>query len=304
MRKQTIGGITFEYPDAIAYEGDLNYVTAKATGSTATGIIATVDGKSAQYVSASDYCAVEIGSLLQSAGTYGFVTISLYLSRNNSVYSTVVDVSIYFTRGRTVPTRYHGSGRRILVPQFLSSVQLPVVAVGNVSYGAVSTIVAEPQIISMTPVLNGVYTVGYEEPQTLGDFVDAESTQEAAFVVERVMCLRSDEVYIGWYDIDGCERYAVARIMSRKRAAQSVMYASGLDIVRNLPQRIVAGVSEELEVGIVGADNALRLDEIVWSESVWLLNGNGDATPVVINGDMDVDLRKTNDIILKLNTLV
>ena len=107
MRSQTIGGITIEYPEYAVYSGDFNYVSMSATDSDNNVLAVTVGGQRAEYSSDAERLTVEVGSLLRRNGTFGVVSLSIYVSRTNPAYSTTISVDVLFLHGRTLPSRYH-----------------------------------------------------------------------------------------------------------------------------------------------------------------------------------------------------
>lgn len=310
MRTYTIGQLTITYPDVMIYDGDNNVVSVTAEGSDATVVGATIDGDQAIYSSESEYCCIEIGSLLKKGGHYGSVTVTIYASRSNPAYSTPYDVTFFFCHGRTVPSRYHGSPRRVILPASAENVEIPVMGAGGITLGGNTQIISEACIAEVSLAGLGEQEtaqveVHYRAKRALGNFETAEDTQEADFELEIVRCLRSGEVFVGWYDIDGCKRYAVGRVLSRRSASDSISYTPGMSIVRHEPNAIAANANEVLELGISGVDSALRLGELAWSDEVWLLNeGTGETIPVILDGDITTDERRTGDMILKLKTLI
>lgn len=306
MRTQSMGGITIYYPDFMVYEGDNNYIRIKATGSDHTVLIATYGSATASYSSSGENVTVEVGSMFRQKGEYGAVSLSVYVSRNNSTYSNNLTLDFYYCHGRTVPTVYHGSGRRVVVPWFVSSVEVPVMAAAKVTLGSTSQTLAEGCITTVTLGERERTTaiVEYVEARMLGDFDAAESGVLAYFNIEHVSCLRDGEVFLRWYDSDGCTRYAVGRIMSRRHNADRVMYNVGGSVLRSEPYSVPANTSETLDIVVVGVDAALHLDELPWSESIELVNGENQSIPVSVEGEIAVSTRQVQDITLKIKTLV
>lgn len=305
MRTKSIGGCVVTYPDYLTYEGDNNIITLTAADSQLTVLEVTVGNRRAIYSSNGTEVAVEIGSMLTANGIYGNFSIEIYVSRSNPVFSTVLTEDICFLRGRTLPTRYHGSGRRIIVPYGIRSVEIPVMAEARVFNGSTYIDVEKPTLteVQVTAPTNQI-SVKYQSAMYFGDIDSVESVSEVFFDVVQLECFGDDEIVIAWHDADGCTRYVVGRIVARRQSSEGMEYRHGDDIVKNYARRHVVSVSEVLEVGIKGVTSDLYLGEMTMSENVWILAQNGDTVPVVVDGDIETDKRRATEITLRLKTLI
>lgn len=305
MRTKSIGGCVVTYPDYLTYEGDNNIVVLTAGDSQLTILDVTVGSRRATYSSNGTEVAVEIGSMLTANGVYGSVSVEIYVSRSNPAFSTVFTEDFCFLRGRTMPTRYHGSGRRIIVPYGVRTVEIPVMAEARVSNGSTyidveKATLTEVQVTAATKQIS----VKYQKPLFFGDIDSVERASEVVFDVVKMDCVVADEIAIAWHDTDGCTRFAVGRILSRRQSSEGIEYRNGDDIVNSHARRHVVSVSEVLEVGIKNVTNDMYLGEITMSENVWILAKNGATVPVVVDGDIQTDQRRATDITLRLKTLI
>lgn len=305
MRTKSIGGCVVTYPDYLTYEGDNNIIMLTAGDSQLTILDVTVGDRRAAYSSNGTEVAVEIGSMLTANGVYGSVSIEIYVSRSNPAYSTVFTEDFYYLRGRTLPTRYHGSGRRIIVPYGVRTVEIPVMAEARVNNGSTyidvdKATLEEVQVTAATTQIS----VKYQSPMYFGDIDSVESVPEVLFDVVMMDCVGDDEITIAWHDTDGCTRFVVGRILARRQSSEGIEYRNGDDIVNSHARRHVVSVSEVLEVGIKGVTSDMYLGEITMSENVWILAQNGETVPVVVDGDIETEKRRATDITLRLKTLI
>jgi hypothetical protein len=305
MRTKNIGGCVVTYPDYLTYEGDNNIVMLTAGDSQLTILDVTVGNRRATYSSNGTEVAVEIGSMLTANGVYGSVSVEIYVSRSNPAFSTVFTEDFCFLRGRTMPKRYHGSGRRIIVPYGVRTVEIPVMAEARVSNGSTyidvdKATLTEVQVTAATKQIS----VKYQEPMYFGNIDNVEQVSEVLFEVVMMDCVGDDEIAIGWHDTDGCTRFAVGRILARRQSSEGIEYRHGDDIVKSHARRHVVSVSEVLEVGIKGVTSDMYLGEMTMSENVWILAQNGDTVPVVVDGEIETDKRRATDITLRLKTLI
>lgn len=293
------------YPDYLTYEGDNNVVMLTAGDSKLTILEVTVGSRRATYSSNGTEVAVEIGSMLTANGVYGSVSVEIYVSRSKPAFSTVFTEDFFFLRGRTMPTRYHGSGRRIIVPYGVKVVEVPVMAEARVYNGSTYIDVDKAKLaaVKVTAATKQI-SVKYQKPQLFGDIDSVERASEVVFDVVRMDCVGDGEIVIVWHDTDGCTRYVVGRILSRRQSSEGIEYRHGDDIVNSHARRHVVSVSEVLEVGIKGVTSDMYLGEITMSENVWILAQNGDTVPVVVDGDIETDERRATDITLRLKTLI
>lgn len=293
------------YPDYLTYEGDNNVVMLTAGDSKLTILDVTVGSRRATYSSNGTEVAVEIGSMLTANGVYGAVSVEIYVSRSKPAFSTVFTEDFFLLRGRTMPTRYHGSGRRIIVPYGVKVVEVPVMAEARVYNGSTYIDVDKAKLaaVKVTAATKQI-SVKYQKPLYFGDIDSVERASEVVFDVVRMDCVGDGEIAIGWHDTDGCTRYVVGRILSRRQSSEGIEYRNGDDIVNSHARRHVVSVSEVLEVGIKGVTSDMYMGEITMSENVWILAQNGDTVPVVVDGDIETDERRATDITLRLKTLI
>ena len=298
MRTQTIGHITVTYPDRLLYLGDNNYISIYAEESDRTVLQVTVGNKTASYESASNRCVIEIGSLIAAEALSADVTVDVYIARENPTYSTTLAFDFYVVNGRTVPMRYHGSGKRVIVPLSAKSFDLPILRAANIVKG--ETLIASPTDSCIYEVEgdSGVYDVKYGSDIVFGDFYNPVVTRTANFEVEFEECREQNAVAVGWYDIDGCRRYAIGRVVNRQRSGDGIMYNSDLEIVRHTPN-----VAESITVAF-GDIRALAIDEMAFSERVWFEDVDGVERPVVLDGAISIDKRENQQLTLKFKTLV
>lgn len=303
MRTQTIGHITVTYPDRMLYLGDNNYISIYAEDSDRTVLDVTVGNKTASYESASNRCVVEIGSLIAAESLSADITVDVYIARENPTYSTTLVFDFYVVNGRTVPTRYHGSGKRVIVPLAAKSFDLPILRAANIVKG--ETLIASPTNGCIYEVEgdSGVYDVKYGVDIVFGDFYNPIVARTASFEIEFEECREQNAVAVGWYDIDGCKRYAIGRVVNRQRSGDGIMYNSDLDIVRHTPQRKLTNVAESVTVAF-GDIRALAIDEMAFSERVWFEDADGTELPVVLDGAISIDKRENQQLTLKFKTLV
>lgn len=307
MRKKTIGGITITYPETMIYEGDLIYVSVDAAGSDATQLAVTVGGKTAQYLSDGEHVSIEIGSLLRRNDVFGAVNIDIYASRTNPTYSHVLSETYCYCHGRTLPSLYHGSARDIVLPYGSTSVDIPVVAAGKVyvNYALVSTLSAPTIYQAAISDPENLIEVKYNAAALFGDFHKAYSTNIVKFNVSVRDCYAADDVVLGWYDTDGCRRYAIGRLMETRRSAEGVEYAPGLDTIQSPPERLVNKVGEVWTVGFADVKASQRMGEIAMSQRVWVYNGGTQQTmQVIVDGDIATDERRSGDLVLTLKTII
>lgn len=305
MRTQTVGQIVVTYPDFMVYEGDNNFIMIKASGSTLSTLSVSLGNRRAMYSSDTDSVVVEVGSLMRLNDVYGRITLTVYVSRSEPAFSTTLSLVFYFCHGRTMPTRFHGSSRKIVLPYGQALYEVPVVASASVTDGTSTNPVADGEITMFraTDVEHTQAVVTYNTARLLGNYYDAEQTTTATFDVYRHLCESDGDVAIGWYDCDGCKRYAVGKVLSRHAAAEGVAYSNGGDVVRHYAEQIVATVSEVLEIGIADVSPDMFLGEIVYSQQVWLQRTGADNIPVVIEGDVEIDERHNMGIVLKVKTI-
>lgn len=286
------------------YEGDINVVTMNASNSCENILIVTVGGKDAMYVSDLEKISVEFGSLMRMNGQLGVVKAAIYVSRANPAYSNVINVDFYVCRGRTLATRRHGSGRKLIVPYGVQSVDIPVIAPCKISSGNWVQTYSEPCIADVPVGVDeqGLILVQYDVAQDVGDVHNLERVRLVYFDYERVSC-ENDNIYIQWYDVDGCRRYAAGILMRRNTSAESVEFIVGDTVINASPDRVVGRVSEEWEVGIPNVSKDLQLGEIIFSEDLRIWT-QGGGIPVTISGNnLSVDELKGSNIVLKLKTL-
>lgn len=314
MRTQTIGHITVTYPDRLLYLGDNNYISIYAEESDRTVLDVTVGNKTASYESASDRCVIEIGSLIAAEALSADITVNVYISRENPAYSTILAFDFYVVNGRTLLTRYHGSGKRVIVPlaaksfdlptlRAAKSFDLPILRAANIVKG--ETLIASPTDSCIYEVKgnSGIYDIKYGTDIVFGDFYNSVVAKTASFEVEFEECRELNAVAVGWYDIDGCKRYAIGRVVNRQRSGDGIMYNSDLDIVRHTPRRKLTNVAESVTVAF-GDIRALAIDEMAFSERVWFEDVDGAEFPVVLDGAISIDKRENQQLTLKFKTLV
>lgn len=306
MRSQTIGGITTEYPEYAVYSGDFNYVSMSATDSDNNVLAVTVGGQRAEYSSDAERLTVEVGSLLRRNGTFGVVSLSIYVSRSNPAYSTTISVDVLFLHGRTLPSRYHGSGRRVIVPIGQPSVQIPVIDAATVyrdGTQVATTTNAQIVDVAVSSTTHNI-EVKYSRAGTFGDWHYCELAQSVYFTTYQPECTRENEIVLQWYDTDGCKRFAVGKLLNRRQASEGVEYASGGSLVQHPADRIITSVSEVLTVVF-----PIRTDEyfaeLALSDEVAIINNvSGAEMPVIIDGDIETTIDKAMDITLKIKTLI
>lgn len=305
MRTQTIGQLTLYYPDYLVYGGDVNYVMLKVPSHFSGALLSvTVDGKVQSYESEGNTVIVDISLLLKRVGQYGQISVHTYVMSVSPAYSNTFDFTIYYTRGVTLADRYHGSGRRVVLPSGITGVDILAVGACTISGGGASQAVSAAQIVSYPVSASGPVTVHYAIRRGEGYVNDPGEASEAVYDVEVYDCQPKSGCVIRWYDADGCARYLVGKIQTRGTKAGKVDYAAvewgeDLSILRNGCGRIVTAIERTIEVGVAQVSEAMHLEEILYSPEVALQTADG-WLPIVPDYDSAAtSMTETSDIILK-----
>lgn len=305
MRTQTIGLLTLYYPDNLVYGGDVNYVMLKAPSQMSGALLSvTIDGKTQEYESEGNTVIVDISLLLKRVGLYGQMSVHTYVASISPAYSNTFDFTIYYTRGVTLADRYHGSGRKVILPSGITGVDILAVGACTVSGGGASQAVSAAQIVSYPVSASGAVTVHYGIRRGEGYVNDPGDASEAVYEVEVMDCQPKSGCVIRWYDADGCARYLVGKIQTRGTKAGKADYAAvewgeDLSVLRNGCGRIVTAIERTIEVGVAQVSEAMHLEEILYSPEVAMQTVDG-WLPIVPDYDsVATSMSETNDVVLK-----
>lgn len=305
MRTQTIGQLTLYYPEYLVYGGDVNYVMLKVPSHFSGALLSvTVDGKVQSYESEGNTVIVDISLLLKRVGQYGQISVHTYVASVSPVYSNTFDFTIYYTRGVTLADRYHGSGRKVILPSDITEVDILAVGACTISGGGTTVTVNDAQIVPYTMEESGVVDAHYGIRRGEGYINDPGDASEALYEVEVMDCQPKSGCVIRWYDSDGCARYLVGKIQTRGTKASKADYAAVewgeyLSILRNGCGRIVTAIERTIEVGVAQVSEAMHLEEILYSPEVAMRYTDG-WLPIVPDYDSAVtSMSETNDVVLK-----
>lgn len=305
MRTQKIGPLTLIYPNYLVYGGDVNYVMLKAPSQMSGALLGvTIDGKRQEYESEGNTVIVDISLLLKRVGQYGQMSVHTYVASVSPAYSNTFDFTIYYTRGVTLADRYHGSGRKVVLPSGITAVDILAVGACTVSGGGASQAVSAAQIVSYPVSASGPVTVHYGIRREEGYVNDPGDASEAVYEVEVMDCQPVSGCVIRWYDADGCARYLVGKIQTRGTKAGKADYAAvewgeDLSVLRNGCGRIVTAIERTIEVGVAQVSEAMHLEEILYSPEVEMHTVDG-WLPIVPDYDsVATSMSETNDVVLK-----
>lgn len=305
MRTQTLGQLTLYYPEYLVYGGDVNYVMLKVPSHFSGALLSvTVDGKVQSYESEGNTVIVDISLLLKRVGQYGQISVHTYVASASPVYSNTFDFTIYYTRGVTLADRYHGSGRKVILPSGIAAVDILALGACTISGGDATESVLNAQIVSYPVSTSGQVDVIYGAVRNEGYANDGETTKEFAYIIEMVDCQPKSGCVIRWYDSDGCARYLVGKIQTRGTKASKADYAAvewgeDLSILRNGCGRIVTAIERTIEVGVAQVSEAMHLEEILYSPEVALQTADGWLPIIPDYDNAATSMSEANDVVLK-----
>ena len=305
MRTQTIGQLTLYYHNYLVYGGDVNYVMLKVPSHFSGALLSvTIDGKMQSYESEGNTVIVDISLLLKRVGQYGQISVHTYVASASPAYSNTFDFTIYYTRGVTLADRYHGSGRKVILPSGIAAVDILALGACTISGGDATESVLNAQIVSYPVSTSGQVDVIYGAVRNEGYANDGETTKEFAYIIETVDCQPKSGCVIRWYDSDGCARYLVGKIQTRGTKASKADYAAvewgeDLSILRNGCGRIVTAIERTIEVGVAQVSEAVHLEEMLYSPEVAMRYADG-WLPIVPDYDSAAtSMSEVNDVVLK-----
>lgn len=304
MRQQAIGATTLYYPDYLTYSGDNNYVMLKVPSGAAT-LDVEIGGKRQTYESESDTVVMDVSLMLRANGVYGVVQVDVYVAMSSPAYSNTYTFTVYYTRGWTLADRYHGSGRRVMLPSGVTSVDILVVGACTIRGGVSDVTVNEAQIVSYPVSGSGTVWVEYGIRRSEGYVNDPGDATRAYYEVEMYDCQPKGGCVLRWYDADGCVRYVVGKVLSRGQRAESVAYSAigygdALSTLRDKCGRVVTSIGRTIEVGVAQADEALHLEEMLFSPEV-SLRASDEWVPIVPDYEsVTTSMTDATDVVLKM----
>lgn len=303
MRTETVSGIKITYPDYMVWDEDNNIVMVQVTQGTAS-ITATIGTRTVGYAGTGASVIVDISQLLKRNGTYGAKTLDVTAA--DGTVTVTRSYNIFVCRGRTLADRYHYSPRSIILPSLMPTVDICVADACTVSGGASTVSYASAGVYQYALSGSGVITVTYANKIWQGDQNDPVFSKTTDYQVEVLSCYPDRGAIIGWYDCDGCRRYAMGKVIGRGTKAETADFTatdftSALGTVRDTAGRLVTKTQRTLDVGLSQVAESLHLEEIILSDEVWLVKpSDGRAIPLVPEFDaLDVLANMNNDMVLK-----
>lgn len=271
---------TIVYPDELVYRGDTNYIQIAAQRVASLDVEVTIGTYTLHYVATTDNITIDISDTLKVGGFLDRLPITVTVNNNAFTFTS------YIVRGCTDGDRYHGSGRSIVLPNFVSVVELLMLSSNNtVRVGSATSTNNETGVrpFPVTWVGSGVAQVTVPLISLrYGDYFDPKPSGVQLFNIQRVECHPENGAAIQWYDHDGCKRYLVGKVLRRSETATYTEYAAGLTTIRSVAGAKVKDSRRLLTIGFTQVDKEVHLEEIMDSEEVLLLNPDtGAGLPIL-----------------------
>lgn len=208
-------------------------------------------------------------------------------------------VNIY---GKTLQERHHGSTSVITYydNSDLAKIDIykPAGVTGNEIVGSnINNFTADEQILhngwasgAMEAVITGTPAF------TVGEIFD-ESTVSKWTVRLVQVCPAKNGIKFTYYDTDGCKRYAIGEVLTKKMQAARKDFHRGGVVYDEVPRSLVTGYTGTIEVGFSDVDPGQYLEDIMLSPIVTTTRGSDTIEVVPETLQLTRD-GKTKDIII------
>lgn len=106
-------------------------------------------------------------------------------------------------------------------------------------------------------------------------------------IVVDCSCVGNDFVELRYRDADGCYRNIGGKLVKEVNKASSAAYTRTLaySCYRNIPRRKITGTSRVVTVGFSDMATDAYIQDIRYSEDIWMRMWNGEWWPVALNND-------------------
>lgn len=323
MRNYTSSNISVDYPEELAWLLDNNFMFFRniyGQYQMEVTVTVVVSGNTFVYNYTTEVGAltIRLNPLITSycPGTFAVTWKAVTYDSSSTTYTDSGSYKMKAVFGKSLQERHHGSARIITYYEAWDvqplELYIPQCFCGGVTYSnAVVNVNDSPDIISIqgssivpglpAPVTNVRYNG--KNPVCLGDIWAEESPSEW-WVELRQVCPRKNGIKLKYWDTDGCQRWAIGEVLSKKMAAKRDDYRHGGSVFNDIPRSLVTGYDGTISVGFADVDPRQYLEDIMLSPRVLATRcdcGNGKAVDNVMLIPTTLTLTRdgnTKDIII------
>ena len=283
MRQHTYtNGASVRYPDNITFSHDRNVAMFTYNGEYKV--------KGEVYFSASEFVTIfdtvcyggqlyiNLNSCIRAAGiaipqTFAEVDFKVTIGNTEENFKIT---NWSFLVGETMIVRTHPSEREILVPSSVGTIEVYSEGPGVLSVeGEVYEVSGLGKHITevefTTHLAEDYISVEEENGRTLLCYTDYwDSELYFIKVVRGDTC--SGSVLIGYYNADGCKRYAVGKLLSEEVGKESDIFINGetsdFNPSEGTPKELIKNISRELELGFADVPDTRNFVDILLNDKV------------------------------------
>lgn len=311
MRNYTSVYVSIDYPDQCVWREDNNFVlcTNRYGAYPLRGqLMVTAGGNTYNY----DY-TTEVGSLtfrlsplLRMLPTKTYVEAVIVTTvddGNGNQYTDTKKFDFYYHYGKTLQGRHHGSCRVVTYSDSTDidkvDVLKPAGFTGHYSYaGNIVTLASSPaEVVTALPGLDPRVRVRMSGDATTTGDIWAERTEKILDIKLVQVCPRRNGIKFAYYDTDGCRRYAIGEVLTKKMAAKRDEYRRGGEVCNEVPRSLLTGYDGTIEVGFYEVDPLQYLEDIMLSPVVTTTRGGVEIEVIPTTLTLTRD-GKTKDIII------
>lgn len=283
MRNYTSVNVSVDYPDLCVWREDNNFVlcTNRYGAYPLRGQLAVTAGGETynyNYTTEVGLLTFRLSPLLRMLPTNTHVmavAVTTVDDGNGNLHTDTVKFDLYYHYGKTLQERHHGSCRVITYADILDIDKIDVFKPygwhGTFTYsGGIDTISSSDAMVETLVAQNlnraVVNASGHGQPWT-GDIWN--DRQENIWDIRLVqVCPRRNGIKLIYYDTDGCKRYAIGEVLTKKMAAKRDEYRRGGVVYNDVPRSLLTGYDGTIEVGFADVDPLQYLEDIMLSPVV------------------------------------
>lgn len=314
MQNYTSVHVSIDYPDQCVWREDNNFVlcTNRYGAYPLRGqLTVTAGGNTYNY----DY-TTEVGSLtfrlsplLRMLPTYTqvmAVVVTTVDDGGGNQHSDTVKFDFYYHYGKTLQERHHGSCRIITYADAADTSKVEVFKPegwrGGVFFaGAVTTVNTTPsEILTLDPGAWARTSIQFRG--SVGSAVYSgdvwDERYDSMWDIRLVqVCPRRNGIKFVYYDTDGCKRYAIGDVLTKKMTAKREEYRRGGEVYNDVPRSLLNGYDGTVEVGFSDVDPLQYLEDIMLSPVVTTTRGGKEIKVIPTTLTLTRE-GKTKDIVI------